>query len=220
LKLNLNNITDEKHTKIIYSDSFELHNKTVSRFKGASESFAKINAFFLDYIAGYNIPTAFQSINKDTLNFAPHTQLSVNLKIANIVDKRSAKIFSIRENENLLIPLIQAFNGENENDVISESHIISFDLLSVADFKVMNRFATKINAVLKSFFERRDLILAEFICNFGKSDDKTLLIGDFSPASIKILSPDNKLLPVNIYKITTAQMFKTYTEFILDLIKS
>ena len=124
MKLNFNKISDEKHIQFVYADSFELQNKTKSRFKGAGDCFAGINAFFLEYINGYNIPTAFKNItNKNTLNFVPNDEFLVQFKITNIVNKRSAKIFSANENDNLPVPLIEAFYNEDDNNIITESHM-------------------------------------------------------------------------------------------------
>ena len=70
--------------------------------------------------------------------------------------------------------------------------------------KLIIRICSKINAVLKSFFERRNEILAEISCHFGKHEDKVLLIGDFSPASLKFFPKDDSVKWVNPYKLSTA----------------
>ena len=62
---------------------------------------------------------------------------------------------------------------------------------------------SKINAVLKSFFERRNLLLAEVCCIFGKNDEKIFLIGDFTPKSLKILPLDQESKWSDPYKLTT-----------------
>jgi len=92
--------------------------------------------------------------------------------------------------------------------------LIAFDVCAVEEFKMMKRICSKLNAVLKSFFERRNSILTEVSCNFGKCDDKIFIVGDFTPKSLKISSEN-----INPYDLQTTSKFKKYIDNFLGIIK-
>ena len=101
--------------------------------------------------------------------------------------------------------------------MITESHLISFNLCSYDDLKLMNRLCSKINAIIKSFFERRNEFLVELTCGFGKFEGKIFLIDDFSPISMKILKNESDGKLPDPYKIETPAQMKKYSDHLLHL---
>ncbi len=204
-----------------YSDHFHSNGSTKIKSKNLGEKFAHLNSFFFDYLKGYHIPTAFvKSENKNTLKFIKHERLPFTIKILNIVDKRTAKIFSKKENEILNFPIFEFHVGNGKDSLVSESHLVSFDLCSVEDLKLISRICSKVNAVLKSFFERRNTILAEVSCAFGKNDSRLFLVDDFTPRSLKILPVEDDKKWSNPYKLTTAPEIKKYTDLLHNIMSS
>jgi phosphoribosylaminoimidazole-succinocarboxamide synthase len=201
-----------------YSDYFQDGNTKKIKSKDIGEKFASINAFFFDYLKEYHIPAAFvKNVNKNSLKFIKHEKFRFSVKILNIVDKRTAKIFGDKEGRSLVIPLHEFHYGDGKESLISESHLISYNLCSNDDLKLINRICSKINAVLRSFFERRNLLFAEVCCNFGKSNDKIYLIDDFTPKSLKVLPLNNSNKWSDPYKLQTSAQIKNYTNQIYNL---
>ena len=187
-------------------------NKKV-KVKDLGKKFASINSFFFDYLKEFNIPCAYiKKTDKKSLLFVKYSPLSFTVKILNSADKRISKIFSVKQGENLTLPVIEYHYGIFKDAIISESHLISFNLCTYDDLKFINRLCSKINAVVKSFFERREETIAEFSCNFGKYEGKVYLTNDFSPLSLKIfkLNEDGKL--PDPYKLETAGQMNKYTD--------
>ena len=60
-------------------------------------------------------------------------------------------------------------------------------------------------------------MLAEVCCHFGKLEDKVFLIGDFSPASLRIFPKDESVKWTNPYKLTTPTEIKKYTEHLFNI---
>ena len=120
------------------------------------------------------------------------------------------------------IPIFEFHYGIGKDTLISESHLIAFDLCNYEDLKLITRICSKVNAVLKSFFERRNEILTEVICNFGKAEGKVFLIDDFTPRSIKIIPQNHEKNGkwINPYKLTTPSEVKNYTNHIFNLMSS
>jgi len=214
-------LDDQNYILQEYPDYYTNGGPKKIKVKDLGEKFASINSFFMDYLKGYHIPAGFVNTHyKNSLTFIKHDRFPFYVKILNLVDKRTAKIFSKKEGETLQLPIIEFHIGEGKDSMVSESHLISFELCSVEDLKIINRICSKVNAVLRSFFERRGETLAEVNCSFGKSDNKILLVDDFTPKSLKIipLSPDNKW--VSPYKFDTAATIRKYTDHLFTLMSS
>ena len=197
-------IIDEKNKKI--------------RAKGLGEKFATINSFFMDYLKGYHVPSSFvKNHSKSVLKHMNFEKLNFYIKILNIVDKRTAKIFTKKEYELLNVPIYEYHYDNGKDSMVSVSHLIAFDFCNYEDLKLIGRICSKINAVLKSFFERRNEILAEVKCYFGKHEDKLYVIEDFTPRSIKTIPVEKNNKTLDPYKITTPNQLRKYTDHLLKL---
>lgn len=208
---------DEDLKLIEYHDFFFTLKNVKVAAKNYGEKSALLNSYFFEYLKGYNIPIAFvKKADKGSLQFLRFTEFTFRVKILNSADARTAKIFSVMSGSQLELPIQEYHYGDSKESVITESHIISFNLCSYDELKIINRLCSKINAIVKSFFERRSVSLVELTCTFGKFDGKIYLIGDFSPLSIKIVSSklDEKLGP---YKIETLAQMKKYTDYLVKL---
>ncbi|HSP88062.1 MAG TPA: phosphoribosylaminoimidazolesuccinocarboxamide synthase, partial [Ignavibacteriaceae bacterium] len=92
-----------------------------------------------------------------------------------------------------------------------------FDLCTYEELRLINRICSKVNAVLKSYFERRGEILAEMNCFFGKEEDKIYVVEDFTPGSLKIIPNEITDKFLNPYKITTPSQLNKYTDHLFKL---
>jgi phosphoribosylaminoimidazole-succinocarboxamide synthase len=210
---------DEGNYQLIeYHDSYILSDDKKVKVKDIGKKVALTNAFFFDYLKEYHIPTAFlRKDGENALKFSTCQEYSFRIKILNSADKRNSKIFGMKEGAALNLPIFEFHYGCGKESFISESHLIAFNLCDPEDMKLITRICSKINAVLKSFFERRNEILAEVCCHFGKHEDKVFLIGDFSPASLKIFPKDESVKWTNPYKLSTAAEVKKYTEHLFNI---
>jgi phosphoribosylaminoimidazole-succinocarboxamide synthase len=213
---------DEQNYQFIeFTDHFSLiKNKTV-KVKDLGKKFAAISSFFYEYLHEYHIPTAFVNTHSaESLTFLKFDQIPFKVRILNNADKRTSKIFKIKENDPLTFPVFEYHFGDGKDSLVSESHLISFDLCSAEELKMINRLCSKINAVLKSFFERRNKSIAEVSCSFGKFENKIILVDEFTPLSIKIISTNGDKKAVDPYKITTAAQMKKYSEYLFNNISN
>jgi len=210
---------DEGNYQLIeYHDSYIISDDKKVKVKDIGKKVALTNAFFFDYLKEYHIPTAFlRKDGESALKFSTYQEYAFRIKILNTADKRNSKIFGMKEGTTLNLPIFEFHYGCGKESLISESHLIAFDLCNPEDMKLITRICSKINAVLKSFFERRNEILAEVCCHFGKHEDKVTLIGDFSPASLKIFPKDESVKWTNPYKLSTAAEVKKYTEHLFNI---
>ncbi|MDR3611766.1 MAG: phosphoribosylaminoimidazolesuccinocarboxamide synthase [Ignavibacteriaceae bacterium] len=204
-----------------YHDSFTDLNNNKIKSKNMGEKFAFINSFFLDYLKEYHIPSSFLKLeNKNQLIYQKHDRYPFSIRILNIIDKRTASIFKKHEFDFLVLPVFEFHYGIGKDTLITENHLITFDLCSIEDIKTINRICSKINAVLKSFFERRNLHLAEVTCHFAKIDDRLFIVDDFTPASLKIIPLNKEAQYIDPYKFGTSSDIKRYTDHLFNLLSS
>ncbi len=212
-------LLDEKDYLLVeYFDFLTSNGDKKVKIKNLGEKFAAINSFFFDYLKEYHIPAAFvKNHDKNSLKFIKYNRLPFGIKILNVIDKRTAKIFGHKEGELLNLPIFEVHHGNGKDSLITESHLITFDLCSIEDFKLINRICSKVNAVLKSFFERRGYILAETTCHFGKHEEKIYIVDDFTPKSLKIIPINKDEKIIDPYKFTTAAEIRHYTDHLFNM---
>jgi phosphoribosylaminoimidazole-succinocarboxamide synthase len=212
---------DQNYLMVEYPDYFfPVKNKKV-KVKDLGQKFTSINSFFFEYLKEYHIPCAFiKNHQKNSLVYLKFDQLSFSVKILNASDKRTAKIFSIKEGDQLALPLFEYHYGNSRESLVSESHLTAFDLCTNEDLKLINRICSKVNAVLKAFFERRGETVAEVTCSFGKCENKIYLVDDFSPLSLKIFPNGNAEKWTNPYILNTSKEMRTYTDFLFNITSS
>ena len=211
-------LDDQNYTLLKYQDFLIGDNNKKMNVKGLGSKFASINAFFFDYLKEYHIPVLFlKTQNGSSLKFIKHERFPFFIKILNVIDKRTAKIFGKKEGESLNLPVFEIHFPDGKDSLVTESHLITFDICTNEDIRLMNRICSKVNAVLKFFFERRNMLLSEIICCFGKSENKIYLIDDFTPASIKIFPQNTDGKWVNPYNLNTSAEIKKYTDYLLNI---
>lgn len=205
-----------------YPDFIALPGFNKVRSKNLGAKFATINSFFFDYLKEFHIPVGYiKPADKNSLKFFSYIQFPFSIKILNIVDSRNSKLTLKNEGYQLNIPIFEIYYLGEPEYLISESHLFAFDLCTIEEMKIINRLCSKINAVLKSFFERRNLLLAEVTCSFGKRDSKIILVDDFTPKSLKVYSMENN--PENIldpYALNTSDKVRKYTDQLINLLSN
>ena len=213
------NATSDRNYKIVeFHDYFFNKKNKKSALKNYGEKTAQLHSFFFDYLKGYNIPIAYlKKEGKKNLKLIETMDLPFRIKIINAADSRTSKIFSLKLGTQLQLPIMEYHYGDSKDSMISEGHLISFDLCTYDDLKFINRLCSKLNVILKSFFDRRNTSLVELTCIFGKFESKIILIGDFSPASLMVIDNENSAKLPDPFKIETPAQMKKYTDYLLNL---
>ncbi len=204
-----------------FLDVFHINSQKKTKIKDLGQKVTSLHSVFFDYLKEFHIPIAYVKKEEyNSLKFVKYEDLNFSIKILNSADKRTAKIFSLKEGSPLSLPVFEIHYGNQKESIISESHLITFNLCSTEDLKMINRICSKINAVLKSFFERRNFNLAELSCTFGKFDGKVYMTGNFSPESLKVFPLNEDPKWKDPYKLLTSVQLKGYTDQLIKIISS
>jgi len=202
---------------LTFDDFFVIDENNRKRIKNYGVFSARLSAFFYEYVKEYHIPIAFENILENgNLKLAPTELFPLYIKIMNTSNKTFSKMFSLAKNTPLQVPILENYLSSDSNYQLNDHHIISFNILPMADFKMIERIATKVNVILKSYFERRNLLLSELSCTFGKSGDKIVLLGQFAPHKLKLIPKDE---PENEFELSTPSKIKKYIDLFQESVQ-
>lgn len=143
----------------------------------------QVTTSLAEYLEGYNVPTQFVRQISDTEMLVKNvTELPFYIVVQNFASESLAERYGYESDGELENPVIEYFLNDpvRQNPMINETHIAAFGLVSCADAQSIKRLCTKINAVLKSYFLRRELNLIQFKLEFGIFMNNLVINTDFS----------------------------------------
>jgi len=215
-----NSRLDSGKLEISFTDNIIVGKSSKARVKNLGSKLLRINSFFFDYLIGFNVPSAFQKVSEDAvLIFEEFDKLDFHVKIQNLVSKKNSKIFGLKEFSELNVPLYEFYLDKEEKYLLSDSIMNSFGLLTNEDYKMIQRICSKVNAVLRSFFERRGFVFVSVNCIFGKlKSGKLVMIGDFSPFSLKIIDANGRYDRNFAFNLKSGVSLNNYADLLNELI--
>jgi phosphoribosylaminoimidazole-succinocarboxamide synthase len=148
-----------------------------------------ISCFFFEYLTGFHVPTYFLEKEDDfsmkikNVNFLPF-----EIRFFNKSNEEIAKNFDLEENTLFESPIItfHLLDKKYKDKTINNSHIYAFGILEPEEMKFILKQARKINALLKSYFVRRNLELDELTLRFARNGKNIYLAHEFSSETMKI----------------------------------
>jgi len=210
---------DEKYIQIEFQDLVILENSKL-KIKDIGSKSAALSSYFFEYLTGYQVPTAYVKQDSDRiLKFVDYTEFKFFIKILNVADKRLSKILGIKEHSELKLPVYEFRYGNYKENLLNESHLLSFEFCNAEEIRSILRISSKINAVLKSFFERRNEFLTELDLKFCKLNEKLYVCGNFTPFGIKVFTKSENNNWVDPYKLKSSNEIKKYTDFLYNIVR-
>ena len=161
---------------------FESSKKASIKEKGKINS--ELTAYLFEYLHSYNVPTHYlkkadaKNILVKKLNMIP-----IQMIIWNFATGVLSKKLGISEGTSLETPVIEFYlkDAKLKNPMINDYHAYALGLCDRNDMSAIIRIGTKINAVLRSFFQRKNLSLVQFTLEFGKSGNQVMLGDEITP---------------------------------------
>ena len=158
-------------------------------FKGKGAICARFSEAVFRYLESYNISHHFLAMTGEArmkvrrLDMLPLTVLVRNVAAADLPER-----FDVAEGQPLDVPVTELFYKRKglAPVAVNASHCLAFRLASEDELRAVDRMASKINAVLRSFFERRDIQLVDVELEFGRHGGVLLLGDEVSPDSCRL----------------------------------
>jgi phosphoribosylaminoimidazole-succinocarboxamide synthase len=158
---------------------------------------ALIAEHLFQYLNSFRIPNHFVARHgTGCLVVRKMEMIPVAVVIRNIAAGSFCAKYDVHEGREMEFPIIEQFyrNHQLDNPLVNESHIFSFGVATPEELRTMVRIATKTNAVLRSFLERRHLRLVDLWIEFGRIDGEVFIGDALTPDTMRLLDFDSSRL--------------------------
>lgn len=148
------------------------------RMDGKAEANNTISCALFDYLASYNVPTyLIKKIDGKSFSAKHVEMIPVSVSIWNIASSDLSKRFALDDGEVLEYPIVEMYykNEKLKIPMINEYHAYALGLCDRKEMGNILRIATKVNAILKSLFDRKNFKLVNFQIEFGRYHNQIIL---------------------------------------------
>ncbi|MEJ2055551.1 MAG: phosphoribosylaminoimidazolesuccinocarboxamide synthase [Calditrichaceae bacterium] len=221
-------IHTEGTTKSVYNTQSE--NQIILEFKDSDTKFdgekkAKfknkgvlkntISHILFEYLEGYNIPTHYkEKINDRQMLVKKLKMLPIYVIIRNVAAGSLCERFKIKKGSALKYPVIEYYLKDEKlnNPMILDSHAYAFEYATPEEMKFISRISSKINAVLKSFLERRKIKLVDYKLEFGRFKNTLYLADEITPDTCRLWDVSNGEPDDKYFNLENNNAEKSYIE--------
>ncbi|NIV71398.1 MAG: phosphoribosylaminoimidazolesuccinocarboxamide synthase [Calditrichae bacterium] len=219
--MELKELLSEGATKKIYAthqndqvvvEFYEKSSGSGSKKKDITEEKNKINndvsTLLFEYLESYNVPTHFsQKLDEKSFLAKRLDMIPIIITVYNVASKELSERLGIEDGKLLEFPVVELYYKDEKRKLpmINEYHAYALGLCDRKEMTSLMRIATKVNAVLKSFFARKKLQLISFNLEFGRYQNQVLLADDVSVDSLSLweISDDGEFQKLDDKKIDT-----------------
>jgi len=183
----------------------------------------KITVYLLNYLESYHIRTHLTKALSDREMLVKKLEMiPVEVIIRNIVTTSLSAKYGCKEGEDLKYPILEFYlkNDDLNDPMMNEYHAAAFGLATPEEMKFIVRSATKINAILKSFFIRRKVRLVDFKLEYGRFKNELYLGDEISPDTCRFLDLETgKQLDKDRFRKNLGGVEEAYQEMMRRVLK-
>ena len=161
------------------ASAFDGRKKGKIKAKGTVNN--QMSAHLFNYLDSYHVPTHFvKTVSDNAMLIKKLDMIPVEVVMRNIATGSMVKRYGIEDGKELERPVLEYYlkDDEKHDPMVNDHHILAFEYATADELKQIERFAYKINALLKSFFYRRNLLLVDFKLEFGRGKSGKITLGD------------------------------------------
>lgn len=175
---------------------------------------AEVAEHIFQYLQSFRIPNHFCGrIDGTTLLVKKMEMIPIAVIVRNIASGMLCQRYHLPEGRELEFPIVELMyrNHPLDNPMVNESHILAFGVSTPEEIRTMVRIATKTNAVLRSFMERRRFRLVDLWIEFGRQNGEVLIGDALFADTMRILDMDsNEIFDGSIYRLGIGDYRDTY----------
>ncbi|MDK9700685.1 MAG: phosphoribosylaminoimidazolesuccinocarboxamide synthase [bacterium] len=207
-----------------FKDSLTAQNgQKTGSFHGKGAINCEMSTLLFNYLDSHHIPTHFiESVSETEMVVRKLEMFPMEVVVRNIAAGSMCKRYNIAEGNELSSVVLEYYYKSDAlgDPMMNESHALSFGFATIDQIRAINRMATKINALLRSHFERRNLMLVDMKLEFGKYDEEVYLADEISPDTMRVWEKNTKVkLDKDRFRLDLGEIDKGYRE-ILKRIKN
>lgn len=183
---------------------------------GKGEMNCSISTVFFEYLESYHVPTHFVKRLSPTEQLVKLVDLiKVEVVMRNIATGSLVKRLPFEDGKVLDYPIFELYLKDDDlgDPLINEYHAYALELARPEEIRAMFRNTAKINALLKSFLDRRGMILVDFKLEYGLLGHELLLVDEISPDTCRIWDKKtHKKLDKDRFRFDMGGVEKAYNE--------
>ncbi len=205
-----------------FKDETELRNKQKVRIKDRGSFNNEISAYLFEYLEGFHIPTYFVKKISPTESVVKSLDLfPLEVVIRNVAGSAFAKRYGVKEGTDLPYPVIEHYyvNEELHSPFVNEYHVYVLLIASPEELRIMNRMASKTNAVLRSLCDRRRLKLVDCTLRFGRHKGQILLGDEITPETCQFWDVTGRRIDKERFRVDGSESREVYEEIRNRIVK-
>jgi phosphoribosylaminoimidazole-succinocarboxamide synthase len=186
--------TDKNDEIVIEFQDYEVGGDKKEEIKGRASANNAVSCSMFEYLESYNVPTHFVRKLDEKSYLAKRVEvIPMIVSIWNIASGELTKRFALEDGKVLEYPVVEMYlkNPDLNNPMISEYHAYALGLCDRKEIGNILKISTKINAVLKSYFDRKKMKLVNFQIEFGKLGHQMALCDGLGMDSLKVWTVDD-----------------------------
>jgi len=165
-------------------DATAFNNQKKGTITGKGVLNNRISEFLMLEIAEIGIPTHFvRRLNMREQLVRQVEIIPIEVVVRNVVAGSLAKRLGIAEGTKLARSIVEYYykNDALDDPMINQWHITVLGMATEAELKTLSDMALKINGILRSFLETREILLVDGKLEFGRHHGKILLGDEICP---------------------------------------
>ena len=168
--------------------------KSKTKVKNKGSINASISVSLFKYLNSYNIRNHFsKKIDDKEISARKLEMIPLVISIRNYATGKFCKMYGFKEGEYLKTPVLEFYLKDEKlkNPQVCESLIYTKEIATTEEVISIKKMACKTNAILKTYFERRNLQLVDIQLEYGRDDDQVVLGDEISLDTCTLWESDN-----------------------------
>jgi len=187
-------------------------------FKGKGKLTAEISSLIFKELEKAGINTHFiQSAGPGMMRCKKVVIIPIEVVVRNIADGSIVRETRIPKNTVFSPPLIEFYlKDDSKNDpLITEDRL---SLMGYKDLRFIKRYATEVNAVVSTLFNKIGITLVDFKLEFGSTVDSEIVVADeISPDGCRLRNSDNQSMDKDLFRKNKGDIIEAYSQILKSL---
>ncbi len=183
---------------------------------GKGEINCAVSTILFQYLESYQVKTHFiQRLSAREMLTKKVEIIGIEAVMRNVATGSLVKRLAFPEAQVLEYPVYETYlkNDALGDPLINEHHAYALHLAKPEELRAIFRLTGKINAILRSFFDRRGMTLVDFKLEFGRFQGEIILADEISPDTCRIWDQkSNKKLDKDRFRFDLGGVEKAYQE--------
>lgn len=174
----------DQHVIQFKDDLSVIKDKKKKTLPHKGEYHTAISSALFRYLEGYHIHTHFMKILKPNEMLVKKLEMiPIEIIVWNFSSGTISKRYNIKKGKIFPCPIVEFYlkNKKLHYQMLTIDHVCAFGYAESEEIQKMDQMVRKINAVLKSYFERRGFQLADLKLEFGRYQNNILLGDEITP---------------------------------------